>query len=110
MGTNGVVRILVALLSGALFGVGLVVSGMMNPQKVTAFLDFAGGSGYRSLIFVMGGALLVSVPACSGFSLEAVRSSIGDDLGMRKTGDREGPGQPENPHPDALPPQVHNTL
>ena len=62
MGTTGVARILVALLAGALFGVGLAVSGMMNPQKVTGFLDFA-GDWDPTLVFVMGGAVLVTIPA-----------------------------------------------
>lgn len=55
-------RILVALFAGTLFGVGLAVSGMMNPQKVIGFLDFA-GEWDPTLIFVMGGALLVTLPA-----------------------------------------------
>ena len=55
-------RTLVALFAGALFGLGLSVSGMMNPAKVIGFLDFAGGWD-PTLAFVMGGALLVTVPA-----------------------------------------------
>ena len=55
-------RILVALFAGTLFGVGLAVSGMMNPQKVIGFLDVA-GEWDPTLIFVMGGALLVTLPA-----------------------------------------------
>ena len=53
---------LVALFAGALFGLGLAVSGMMNPAKVIGFLDFAGGWD-PTLAFVMGGALLVTIPA-----------------------------------------------
>jgi uncharacterized membrane protein YedE/YeeE len=56
------VRTLVALFAGALFGLGLAVSGMMNPAKVIGFLDFAGGWD-PTLAFVMGGALLVTIPA-----------------------------------------------
>ncbi len=52
----------VALLSGAIFGVGLALSGMINPAKVIGFLDFA-GDWDPTLAFVMIGALLVSVPA-----------------------------------------------
>lgn len=52
----------VALLSGVLFGIGLAVSGMMNPAKVIGFLDFA-GEWDATLAFVMAGALLVSIPA-----------------------------------------------
>ncbi len=49
-------------LSGLCFGLGLVVSGMSNPAKVIGFLDLA-GSWDPSLILVMGGGLLVTVPA-----------------------------------------------
>ena len=37
-------------------------------------------------------------------------NSIRNGLGMRKAGDRGGAGQPENPHPDAVFTQVHNTV
>jgi len=57
-----VLRSLTALLAGAIFGVGLAVSGMMNPAKVLGFLDVA-GDWDPTLVFVMGGALLVTVPA-----------------------------------------------
>ncbi|CAN5882944.1 YeeE/YedE family protein [soil metagenome] len=53
---------MVALFSGALFGLGLAVSGMANPQKVIGFLDVTGGWD-PTLIFVMGGALLVALPS-----------------------------------------------
>jgi hypothetical protein len=57
-------RSLTALFVGAIFGVGLAVSGMMNPAKVLGFLDIAGGTAWDpTLIFVMVGALLVTVPA-----------------------------------------------
>lgn len=52
---------LVALLSGFIFGVGMMVSGMVNPAKVIGFLDVF-GQWDPSLAFVMGGALLVFVP------------------------------------------------
>lgn len=51
-----------ALASGLVFGLGLAVSGMMNPAKVIGFLDVA-GDWDPTLAFVMGGALLVAVPA-----------------------------------------------
>jgi uncharacterized protein len=56
-------RMIVALLAGMLFGVGLAVSGMVNPAKVVGFLDVAGGEWDPTLIFVMGGALLVTILA-----------------------------------------------
>ena len=48
----------VAALSGALFAVGLAVSGMTKPEKVIGFLDLA-GPWDASLAFVMVGAILV---------------------------------------------------
>jgi hypothetical protein len=44
--------------SGALFGLGLIVAGMTKPEKVIGFLDFT-GSWDPSLMFVMGGAVMV---------------------------------------------------
>lgn len=51
-----------ALFSGLLFGFGLIVSGMANPEKVLGFLDIA-GLWDPSLAFVMGGAVIVGVLA-----------------------------------------------
>jgi uncharacterized membrane protein YedE/YeeE len=48
----------VAGLAGALFGVGLSVSGMTRPDKVVGFLDLT-GAWDASLMFVMGGAIAV---------------------------------------------------
>lgn len=53
---------LFALLAGAIFGIGLVVSGMADPAKVLGFLDLA-GAWDPSLAFVMGGAVLVGAIA-----------------------------------------------
>lgn len=53
------IRIAVALLAGLLFGLGLTVSGMVNPAKVLGFLDIA-GDWDPSLAFVMGGAIPVA--------------------------------------------------
>ncbi len=55
-------RMLVNLFAGALFGLGLAVSGMVDPAKVIGFLDVA-GDWDPTLAFVMGGALLVTIPA-----------------------------------------------
>ena len=51
-----------ALLSGVLFGMGMAVSGMIDPAKVIGFLDIS-GSWDPSLAFVMGGALAVFMPS-----------------------------------------------
>ena len=56
------VIIIFSLLSGILFGVGLTISRMIDPSKVIGFLDVV-GSWDPSLALVMGGALLVTVPA-----------------------------------------------
>lgn len=53
---------LTALLSGLLFGVGLMVSGMANPAKVLGFLDIA-GRWDPSLAFVMVGAIVIGAIA-----------------------------------------------
>lgn len=52
---------LISLLLGLIFGIGLVVSGMSNPDKVLHFLKFW-ESWDPSLAFVMIGALLVTAP------------------------------------------------
>lgn len=51
-----------ALLSGALFGAGLVVSGMADPARVRAFLDVL-GRWDPTLAFVMIGAMLPMIVA-----------------------------------------------
>lgn len=53
---------LTALLSGLLFGAGLLLSGMANPAKVLGFLDLA-GRWDPSLILVMAGAISVGILA-----------------------------------------------
>ncbi|MFC6792677.1 DUF6691 family protein [Methylobacterium komagatae] len=60
-------RLLVALASGLLFGLGLALSGMMDPEKVLGFLDVA-GTWDPSLAFVLGGAVSVSA---LGYALRA---------------------------------------
>jgi uncharacterized membrane protein YedE/YeeE len=51
-----------ALFIGALFGFGLAVSEMIDPARVIGFLDVA-GLWDPTLLFVMGGALALTVPA-----------------------------------------------
>ena len=52
-------KLLYALFAGLVFGVGIAISGMMDPAKVLNFFDVA-GTWDPSLAFVMGGALLVT--------------------------------------------------
>jgi uncharacterized membrane protein YedE/YeeE len=54
-------RYVTVFLIGALFGLGIMISGMGNPAKVLNFFDLA-GTFDPSLIFVMAGALSVAVP------------------------------------------------
>ena len=51
----------ISLVSGIIFGIGLVISEMINPEKVLGFLNLF-GSWDPSLAFVMIGALAVSSP------------------------------------------------
>ncbi|WP_370635398.1 DUF6691 family protein [Polynucleobacter sp. IMCC30063] len=47
---------------GVIFGLGLIISGMTNPQKILQFLDLT-GNWDPSLIFVMLGGILVGLAA-----------------------------------------------
>jgi uncharacterized protein len=58
-------KLLSAFLIGALFGLGIAISGMANPAKVLNFFDVF-GTWDPSLAFVMGGGLAV---AASGYRL-----------------------------------------
>lgn len=53
-------RLIIALMSGLIFGAGLVISEMVNPVKVQNFLD-PFGNWDASLAFVMGGAVAVTL-------------------------------------------------
>lgn len=71
-GARKIKQWLVALLAGALFATGLVVSGMTQPAKVIGFLNVAGlvdparfGAWDPSLAFVMAAALCVTLLAFS---------------------------------------------
>lgn len=57
----------IALFAGALFGVGLVVSGMTDPRNVVGFLDFF-GHWNPNLAAVMGGAIGVHAAALRLFA------------------------------------------
>ena len=56
---------------GLLFGLGLLISGMTDPSKVLGFLDLA-GTWDPSLVFVMGGGVMVGV---LGFAWAKKRST-----------------------------------
>jgi uncharacterized membrane protein YedE/YeeE len=62
-------RLIAALLAGLLFGCGLTVSQMINPEKVLGFLDFAAiarGDWDPSLALVMASALATTL---AGYAL-----------------------------------------
>ncbi|WP_299688980.1 YeeE/YedE family protein [uncultured Vibrio sp.] len=58
---NAVFTVVIGLVGGLLFGSGMIISGMVDPNKVLGFLDITGNWDV-SLAFVMGGALLVFAP------------------------------------------------
>lgn len=57
--------LIAAFAVGLVLGIGLAVSGMMNPAKVLGFLDFA-GNWDPTLGLVMAGALIAAAP---GFAI-----------------------------------------
>ena len=56
---TGPLRVAAALACGLLFGLGLSLSGMLDPARVRGFLDVT-GAWDPSLAFVLAGALAVS--------------------------------------------------
>lgn len=54
-------QVLVSLIAGLIFGLGLILAGMTDPAKVQGFLDLL-GSWNPSLALVMGGAIAVAAP------------------------------------------------
>ena len=67
---------IISLISGLIFGLGLIISGMTNPDKVIRFLDIA-GMWDPSLMFVMIGGIAV---AFVGFKFVQNKSqSVFDD-------------------------------
>lgn len=59
MRTPAASRMIAALVSGLVFGLGLSLSGMLDPARVRGFLDIT-GAWDPSLAFVLGGAVAVS--------------------------------------------------
>ncbi len=73
-------RAVLALLSGLIFGLGLMLGGMSNPTKVKGFLDLA-GAWDPSLALVMGGAVGVGLLAFAHAKRQA-RAWCGDAIEM----------------------------
>ena len=76
-------QILMALVAGLVFGLGLIISGMTDPSKVIGFLDLF-GSWDPSLAFTMLSAILVSF---IGFRLTTImnKSILGNAIQMPLT-------------------------
>lgn len=70
---------LMPLISGILFGGGMALSGMIDPEKVTGFLNIT-GNWDPSLAFVMGGALLVFMPSYFLFIKPRTQTLSGDAI------------------------------
>ena len=68
--------VITAALSGFIFGVGLSLAGMLNPSKVSGFLDIF-GLWDPSLAFVMAGGISVNA---AGYFLFARRGRLGSHL------------------------------
>lgn len=79
----------IAALVGLIFGLGLLVSGMANPQKVLGFLDLA-GPWDPSLALVMGGAIAVGLV---GFAIARMRqrSLLGEPMQLPSRTDIDAP-------------------
>jgi uncharacterized protein len=76
--------LLTALITGLVFGFGLLLSGMANPAKVLGFLDIA-GAWDPSLVLVMAAAVSVGLIA---FSLAGRRtqSLLGEEMRLPPSG------------------------
>ncbi len=68
-----------SFLAGLVFGIGLIIAGMANPAKVVGFLDIT-GEWDPSLMFVMGGAILVGFFA---FRLASTRTKSLLGIGIK---------------------------
>jgi len=81
-------RMLSALVCGALFGAGLAIGGMTQPAKVVGFLDLA-GNWDASLAFVMIGAIAVHALA-SRFVLARAKPVLAPEFAIPKRREIEG--------------------
>ena len=66
-------------ISGSIFGVGLIISGMSNPQKVLSFLDIF-GNWDPSLMFVMIGAISITGIYFTAIKKKSTKLSIDKKL------------------------------
>lgn len=71
-------KIVFALVTGLVFGIGLIIAGMANPAKVLAFLDLA-GKWDPSLALVMVGGIAASAMGFF-FARKRPRALLGDAM------------------------------
>jgi hypothetical protein len=71
---------LTAAVFGLIFGAGLVISGMTDPNRILAFLDVA-GDWDPSLALVMAGAIAVAAPAFA-LARRNNKSALGDTIAL----------------------------
>ena len=74
----------IALITGSLFGIGMALSGMVNPELVTAFLD-VNGQWNPTLVYVMGGALAVFIPGYQLLIKTRARPVLSKDWDLNKS-------------------------
>ncbi|WP_367105034.1 DUF6691 family protein [uncultured Psychrobacter sp.] len=72
---------IIGLLAGLLFGLGLLISGMTDPVKVQGFLDIFGAWDI-SLALVMGGGLVVALLGVQLIAKRQKTSWIGSEIDM----------------------------
>lgn len=82
--------LLVALVAGVLFGAGLYISQMVNPEKVLAFLDVS-GNWDPSLAVVMAAALTVAFIAFQVLLRGRTHSWLGVELKLPQRTDIDKP-------------------
>ena len=66
-------------ISGSIFGIGLIISGMSNPQKVLSFLNIF-GNWDPSLMFVMIGAISITGIYFTAIKKKSTKLSIDKKL------------------------------
>jgi len=84
------INIIIGGISGVLFGIGMIISGMVDPNKVIGFLDIF-GHWDPSLAFVMGGALLVFTPFYHLVIKKRKTAINGDELPATSNNTIDGP-------------------
>lgn len=70
-----------AIIAGLFFGAGLALSGMADPVRVRGFLDIVGGNWDPTLMFVMGGAVVVMAVAWI-IQRGMVKTWLGNDFSL----------------------------